>query len=103
MHNSMLSHTSNQSHMTADSLGLPDSWTLHSAIYASNPSFLDALEEAAHSRVSIGTFMGFRTETLGSLDGDEDHRVSKRDLIMSYNNSCWVKSVSKVISYSCLF
>ena len=88
MHNSMLSHTSNQSHVTADSLGLPDSWTLHSAIYASNPSFLDALEEAAHSRVSIGTFMGFRTETLGSLDGEEHHRVSRPDLIMFYNNNC---------------
>ena len=81
MQHSMLLHTSHHSHMTSESLGLPDSWSLHSAMYTSNPSFLEAMDAAAHSRISIGTFMGFRTEMLGSLDGmEDDTRVSIRIL-----------------------
>ena len=56
---------------TGSSLGLPDSWSLHSQLLLSDqPSWMTSQDELAHTRISVGTFMGARTEALGSLDGD---------------------------------
>ena len=46
---------------------------------------MDAMEDAAHSRISIGTFMGYRTEVLGTLDGmEDDRRVSHKSGGVTY-------------------
>ena len=56
---------------TGSSMGLPDSWSLHSHVQLSEqPSFLSCDEDQAFTRISIGTFMLSKTEVLGSLDGD---------------------------------
>ena len=56
---------------TGSSLGLPDSWSLHSHVQLSEqPSFMSCDDDQAFTRISIGTFMGSKTEVLGSLDGD---------------------------------
>lgn len=49
-------------HMSLNSTGLLDSWSQHSALY-------DIDTTAPYTRISIGSFLGKRTEALGSLDG----------------------------------
>ena len=66
-------------HQTAgSSLGLPESWSLHSHLEdTTRPSWLsDMTTDAPFTRISIGAFMGARTEALGSLDGVASSRVS---------------------------
>lgn len=79
-------HQSNNSGMcnTASTLGLPDSWSLHSHLMMPRPSWLSAEEEEAiYMRISIGEFMGARTEMLGSLDGDEKPTSQQRVSVLA--------------------
>ncbi len=50
------------------SVSLPDSWTLHSTMTMD--------EDQPFTRISVGQFMGIRSEALGSLSGDTTQRVS---------------------------
>ncbi len=65
--------------VTHSSLGLPDSWSLHSAVNPhnlTNASIWEDMHDQAASRISIGSFMAARTEALGSLDVSDRDRVS---------------------------
>jgi len=50
-------------------LSLPDSWSLRSHLTLSPPSFMGSVDESVRDclRVSIGSFIGSKTEALGSL------------------------------------
>ena len=85
---------------TGSSLGLPDSWSLHSHLQMSEqPSWLND-DDLAYTRISVGAFMGSRTEALGSLDGDRGSpRVSVSEwMLLSKSVSMWVSlSGSRVL------
>lgn len=50
------------------------SWSIRSHMCMSQPSWMTdrSPDDAPYTRLSIGMFMGARTEALGSLDGDTD-------------------------------
>ena len=86
-------NASGASHVTGSSLGLPDSWSFHSHLQLSGeqPSWMTSQDELAHTRISVGAFMGARTEALGSLDGDRHTpRVSLARMSLA---CCWLRDL----------
>ncbi len=82
--------------MTHSSLGLPDSWSLHSVVTPhnmTNASIWEDIHDQAASRISIGTFMAARTEALGSLDVTDTDRVScMSGIFSSFEGFVWYQN-----------
>ena len=67
--------------MESGSQQTPDSWQFRSAIYLNSGSYVDHTQndDEAFRRISIGTFLGARTEALGSLEGN--NRLNRVNLL----------------------
>lgn len=61
-----------------------DSWSFHSHLSHVYDTSNQVEEMEPYIRISVGTFIGMRSEALGALDGSTDIRVNKFTSVQSH-------------------